>query len=175
MSWKKVMFGNAARPRSIQVLWMACHVRLPTKARLHRLGFIANTECIFCRNVETQDHLLFECAEMKQILGSILRWLEVLHQPEEWKKEIHWITSLCNNKGSIMKILQCWRFRNQICFGEKTSHEVVVSKIVDATVYRCWAKPKLRVSLNVIVLGLFVVYLVDWLVGSIGSLGCNSF
>lgn len=43
--------------------------------------------------------------------------------------------------GDIVRVLVA-------CFGDKPGEAVVVSRIIDATVYRCWARTKLRAPIS---------------------------
>ncbi|XP_058768077.1 uncharacterized protein LOC131641788 [Vicia villosa] len=149
--------ANTARSRSVQLLWVACHERIPTKARLVRLGLLDNSACVFCSEVETMEHLLFSCHATRTVWEHILKWLVVDHRSDSWNSEIAWMNRQCKKKGNKSRILlcaftetiyECWWYRNQACFGEKPSEMTVVSRIIDATVYRCWAKPKLRTTLS---------------------------
>lgn len=83
-----MMKGIIARARAVQVLWLASYRRLPTKASLCRLGTMTNQDYVFCGEVESLDHLLFKCVGVKTIWDSILNWLNVMHNPQEWKVEI---------------------------------------------------------------------------------------
>ena len=77
----KLVKYNKARPRAIMVLWMICHGKLATKARLQRLGMIDNSKCIFCDRNETVDHLFFYCLIFKQTWSKVLYWLRIQHDP----------------------------------------------------------------------------------------------
>lgn len=70
--WRKLFFSNLARPRAKFVFWTACHGRLATKVRMMKFGLLSDTKCNFCDHLETIDHLLFECAEMKDV------WIQIL-------------------------------------------------------------------------------------------------
>lgn len=50
VSWEKLMYGNAARPMALFVVWMSFQDRLAMKERMHRFGFIDNDICCLCRN-----------------------------------------------------------------------------------------------------------------------------
>jgi hypothetical protein len=72
-NWCNLVLHNTARPKAVFILWLMCHGRLATRMRLHRLGLITNTQCVFCASDETLDHLFFGCLVSKQI------WCKVLH------------------------------------------------------------------------------------------------
>lgn len=93
VDWKSVMKGNVTRARAMQVLWIAWHGRLPKKARLCRLGMLTYQDCVLCGDVESLDHLWFQCAGLKPIWESAFKWLNVMHDPQEWKEEITWLNT----------------------------------------------------------------------------------
>ncbi|XP_058759589.1 uncharacterized protein LOC131632884 [Vicia villosa] len=107
VEWKQVLKGNVARARAVQMLWLACHERLPTKARLCKLKLLAKQDCVFCGEVEYLDHLLFKCAGLRTIWECILSWLDVDHNPDEWKMEVMWMNTQRRKKGGKFRILQC--------------------------------------------------------------------
>lgn len=71
-SWRKVFLDNGARPRAKFCLWLACQEKLATKERLKGFGILNEDECCFCSAHETQNHLLFECGIMQNILMKML-------------------------------------------------------------------------------------------------------
>ncbi|KAH1222734.1 putative ribonuclease H protein [Glycine max] len=81
VTWRKIFYGNLARPRAKFILWMTCLDRLPTKDRLHRFGVVTDCKCVFCGLTETCDHLFFECATTKKVWADILRWISIMRIP----------------------------------------------------------------------------------------------
>ncbi|KAI5415549.1 hypothetical protein KIW84_040827 [Lathyrus oleraceus] len=88
--------------------WLACHGRLPMKGRLCRFGLIEMNNCCVCCHEETLDRLFYGCSEFKAIWLKILEWIQVDHDPKEWRKELVWIVSRSKGKGwraSILKLV----------------------------------------------------------------------
>ncbi|XP_058757557.1 uncharacterized protein LOC131630833 [Vicia villosa] len=54
VTWRKLFYGNLARPRAKFNLWMTCMERLPTKDRLQRFGVI-NDGMVHPSNIVTDD------------------------------------------------------------------------------------------------------------------------
>ncbi|CAK8572209.1 unnamed protein product [Lathyrus sativus] len=88
VTWAKLILHNRARPQAIITLWMICHDKLPTKARLFRLGMLQNNKCGFCNEEETIDHLFFCCFKLKQIWSGVLQWMGIQRIPTRWKEEM---------------------------------------------------------------------------------------
>ncbi|XP_058733586.1 uncharacterized protein LOC131605219 [Vicia villosa] len=128
VEWQGLIAGNVARPRAVFCLWMACHKRLATRDRLGKFGVSVPSSCGFCQEIETIEHLFFECERLKYVWANVLQWIRVDHTPQPWDREKNWITKYCKGKGKkcgIMKlalaetIYYCWKFRNDTCFGER--------------------------------------------------------
>lgn len=88
VTWRKIFYGNLARPIAKFILWMTCLDRLPTKDRLHRFGVVTDSKCVFCGLIETCDHLFFECATTKKVWADILRWISIMRIPGGWHSEL---------------------------------------------------------------------------------------
>ncbi|CAL5194246.1 unnamed protein product [Lathyrus oleraceus] len=86
--WNRMIYDNVVRPRTVMRLWLACHGRLPTKARLCRFRLIDTNTCYLCSHEETLDHLFYGCRESKAIWLKILEWIQVDHVPKEWWEEL---------------------------------------------------------------------------------------
>lgn len=123
--WRKVLFDNEARPRALFTLWMACHNRLATKSRLMKFGMLTEEKCVFCCETETQNHLLFECAVMKDIWCGVLQWINVIHEPQKWDNEIKLMIQMSKKNSWRSKLLRiafaetvyaCWNYRNEKVF-----------------------------------------------------------
>ncbi|XP_045815732.1 uncharacterized protein LOC123909010 [Trifolium pratense] len=153
VDWKTVMYQNIARPRAVFIFWLACHSRLATKDRLLKIGLTVNLQCCFCTQEETINHLFFGCTELKHIWQKVLRWLQVDHVPMEWSAELKWITKHSKGKGwkaQLVKsaaaetIYALWKYRNDVCFGNKVYNTNIDDDIINTIVYRGWRNAKLR-------------------------------
>ncbi|XP_058732785.1 uncharacterized protein LOC131604357 [Vicia villosa] len=153
VSWSVLFAGNIARPRALFCLWLACHKRLATRERLAKLGFINVTNCCFCNHNESIEHLFYGCSTMKNIWTEILDWIQTSHTPLEWPQELHWLTRSGKGKGikaGILKLAvaeclyQCWRLRNDVCFGNAQNIDKVVHNIKEAVIHREWSYRKYK-------------------------------
>lgn len=136
---------------------MVCHKSLATKERLTRFCMFNNVESCFCKNIETKEHLFFECPSVLPIWIIVLKWMKVHHNPGGWDQKVGWITNICKQKGWKKKIVQCsftetihkcWKIRNLMSFGGKMKDKIVVNSIIDAIAYRCGMKTKIRKHLS---------------------------
>lgn len=156
ITWSHLIQHNAARPRAVVSLWLICHDRLATKARLHHLGLLNDEMCGLC-NSDAGDinHLVMNCQVTKCIWRDVLHWLKILHQSACWSDEIKWIASITKGKrfmANMVKIAiaetvyDIWRYRNNVVFGTNYNVDIttVTRKIIDTIVIRGWSKPKYR-------------------------------
>ncbi|XP_058752653.1 uncharacterized protein LOC131625840 [Vicia villosa] len=154
VSWANVIQNNKAQPRAIVCLWMACHMRLPTRDRLKRFGMLQESVCLLCHaEEESHNHLFFECRKTEVVWQSILNWIEVDHKPLKWEDELLWITAVTRGKGwraMVVKvgitetIYSIWRLRNDTCFKNNVDNTNIVDRIKDSIVYRLWNIRKFR-------------------------------
>ncbi|XP_058745986.1 uncharacterized protein LOC131618845 [Vicia villosa] len=106
-SWRALMFGNMARPRSVFLLWLACNGMLATKDHLKKIGMIQDDRCAFCVQQESLDHLFFCCTNLKSIWEAVLSWLNINHVPLDWERELRWLTLNCKGRSWRAKFLKC--------------------------------------------------------------------
>ncbi|XP_058746599.1 uncharacterized protein LOC131619534 [Vicia villosa] len=151
--WRRILYDNGARPRAKFILWLACHGKLATKERLKRFDIMDDDTCSLCSAQETQNHLFFECDEMKSMLKQVLSWIKVQHSPGIWDEEINGLRLNAKGKGWKAKVLKiaytetiynCWLYRNDRCFENIDSNRGIVDRIIDTVIYRPWLNPKLR-------------------------------
>lgn len=125
VNWNCSLHKSLARPQVIFIFWLACHNRLPTKARLKRFGMVDDDKCVLCPVVETTDHLFFCCPTLKEWQSHVIPWLKVDHNPQGWDEERHWVNKV--GKGNRWKArmirsvvaemaYECWRYRNNLIF-----------------------------------------------------------
>ncbi|XP_058784855.1 uncharacterized protein LOC131659700 [Vicia villosa] len=157
--WCKLLWNNPASPRAQFTLWLACHDRLAMKERLHRFQLIDSPICVFCTNVETTQHLFFDCPGTRDIWYQILKWIWVLHHPSNWKTELDWFIKSCKGRGWKSILLKCaatetiyhtWKYKNAKFFGKDIHRNKIVKDILDATAYRVWENRKVRKQLAMI-------------------------
>ncbi|XP_058723274.1 uncharacterized protein LOC131595058 [Vicia villosa] len=104
--WKNMIRGNLESPRAVFSLWMACHCRLNTKDRILKIGVHTDGVCVFCGAMETCDHLFFDCAVTKVLWQQILFWLKLNHVPQEWSREVRWISEHTKGSSKSARILK---------------------------------------------------------------------
>ncbi|XP_058765539.1 uncharacterized protein LOC131639037 [Vicia villosa] len=157
--WRNILRNNKARPRATFCLWVSCHNRLATKVRMARLGFLPGevTTCSLCKlEEEDMEHLFFECPITGGVWASILDWIDVKHQHQNWNAELCWISNIANRKGWKMELLKValaetvygiWTMRNKICFDGIGNSLCIENSIKDTILYRVWQYRKLRIHI----------------------------
>lgn len=86
----KLLRHNNDMPISLFTFWVAYHRKLAKKDRLKKFDMIDNNEYHFCNKEDAINYFqfLFECEEMKQIWGVVLKWIQIDHVPRTWEEEI---------------------------------------------------------------------------------------
>lgn len=104
--WKRIFFQNSARPRACFILWLAFLGRLPTKDRLVKMGLINDLSCCFCQQVETLQHMFFDCEFTMKIWHVMLCWNVYTRNPEPWSSEKIWLIQENSKKRWRREILR---------------------------------------------------------------------
>ncbi|XP_058757250.1 uncharacterized protein LOC131630492 [Vicia villosa] len=158
VAWRKILFDNHARPRSLFTLWLALREKLPTKHRLKQFGFIDENVCSYCEDIESTNHLLFACKGTNHIWKEVLRWMHIQREPDCWSQEVRWMTTEANKKGwktQILKIAlaetvyEVWRYGNEKIFSNRNIDHLVGNKIKESILGRCLMSRKLQSHVNV--------------------------
>ncbi|XP_058725309.1 uncharacterized protein LOC131596605 [Vicia villosa] len=150
--WRNLIRGNLASPRAMFILWMTCQSRLHTKDRLVKFGTLTDGLCMFCGDVETCDHLFFDCRNTSPFWNQVLTWSQNTHTPQAWKDEIQWITNHAKGKSNIAKLLRIciaevinhvWIVRNNRVFNPTKMEQLKMQWVMDRIKYRAQIDRKL--------------------------------
>lgn len=123
--WHKLQINRYAHH-----LWLVCHGRLNTSARLARFGILISQQCYLCvSGKETDNHLFLHCHYSSYILIRLLHLLGLRVAGDSWLQVLQGILSIIDKaKGRIALCMlqvfcyQVWRERNarahyKGCFG----------------------------------------------------------
>lgn len=105
-----------------KIMWLIFRNRILTKVNLTKEGWIGSTQCMFCDQQETVNHLSLNCPLIKQVWY----WLgnNQLHY-QQWrslKHVFHFALALSKKERTAFLIVfsaTCWTFwkhRNEVCF-----------------------------------------------------------
>ncbi|XP_050219091.1 uncharacterized protein LOC126669623 [Mercurialis annua] len=73
VQWGKIIWSSGNIPRYSFITWMALIGRLVTKDKLRKWNVINDDKCSLCNvNLESRDHLFFDCSYSKKIWRSVL-------------------------------------------------------------------------------------------------------
>ncbi|XP_060212153.1 uncharacterized protein LOC132639746 [Lycium barbarum] len=134
MNWKCLMFHNAARPKSVFILWLCLHGKLLTIDRLLSWGLSFDPVCGLCKTYnEDSEHLFVKCAYAQQLWSRVLTWLQ---QPptsaQTWLQHLEWLINRGKGKSEQARLFRMvcaevtnsvWTERNARIF-EQRSREV---------------------------------------------------
>lgn len=122
MTWRKVFYNNSVRPKAIFILQLVCQDILATRTRLHKMGMVDDTQYSLCDKEETTRLLFFECDHHKEIWTNILKWIQIVHTPEDWHFERTWMEQNRigrRKKAAMIKptvtetIYEIWKYINE--------------------------------------------------------------
>lgn len=117
--------------------------RLPTKDRLLAWGLqVDGCCCFFHSEMETRNHLFFECNYSKTVWKEVLSLCSLQRSPRQWNFELQWPVLKLRGKALISIVLWLawgaffywiWRKWNCRIFGNtRLSEKVILEKIKDA-------------------------------------------
>lgn len=139
--WKRLICHNKATPKSVFILWLALHKRLPTKDRLIRWGINCAAVCPLCMNVdESLDHLFFQCSFSAEVWHRVMQWIGIQSLVCSFDQEVSHMARIARKKGDHAKltvmafteiIYALWCQRNSRIFGSIVKQvNVIVREIV---------------------------------------------
>ncbi|XP_062114406.1 uncharacterized protein LOC133825490 [Humulus lupulus] len=144
--WSKVVWCRLNIPKHSFMMWLAVLKRLKTRDRLLRFQVIDNADCLLCsRNIESVDHLFFECPYSTDCLEKIKQWLNWSMRTTLLSRIIRWIgkAKISKFKKNLFSaviaalVYQIWHNRNcKLWLSTLESTDVAVLKTKDAVKYR---------------------------------------
>ncbi|XP_062083482.1 uncharacterized protein LOC133789739 [Humulus lupulus] len=76
--WHAFTWNRYSFPKHKFITWLACQDNLLTKDRLIRFGITTESNCLLCEQAaESHQHIFFDCFYSKEIVTSILSWVEM--------------------------------------------------------------------------------------------------
>ncbi|XP_039041864.1 uncharacterized protein LOC120180647 [Hibiscus syriacus] len=90
--WHSLVWFPGHIPKHILILWMIVLDRLPTRARLMRMGLaIESDKCLLCDiEPETRNRIFFVCGHAKALWGVILSLCGINRGASSWNGELAW-------------------------------------------------------------------------------------
>ena len=78
VEWANTTWNRATTPRSRFIMWLAYQDKLKTKQKILNVGMIEDNICPICgTQIETKDHLFFNCVLSRQCIAMLRQWLKV--------------------------------------------------------------------------------------------------
>ncbi|XP_039023343.1 uncharacterized protein LOC120155962 [Hibiscus syriacus] len=106
-SWAGLIWFPLHIPRFAMITWFALFDRLPTRDRLLKLGLVVASECVLCSSdLETRDHLFFNCVFSKEVWGGILQICNLSRSVGGWSQEVLWAVAELKGRSLIITLLK---------------------------------------------------------------------
>lgn len=143
VSWSKGIWFTEATPKFSFITWLAAHNRLATGDRILRWNPQAMSACWLCNlDLETSDHLFFECPYSVEVWRGIVRNLAGLGRYLQWNRLIQVIASGGKGRGINFLMRYCfqvvtyalWQERNKRRIGEQSQPAACLIQRVDRIV-----------------------------------------
>uniref|UniRef100_A0A803Q8H2 Reverse transcriptase domain-containing protein n=1 Tax=Cannabis sativa TaxID=3483 RepID=A0A803Q8H2_CANSA len=118
-SWDKLIV-----PKHRFIFWQILNSQLLTRDYIGRILSIQNVHCPVCEaEVETHEHLFFNCIFTKQVIGAVMEWVGCFSWPRTHGELLNWCKNL--NQQPQMRVLNTviaatlysvWKNRNCCVF-----------------------------------------------------------
>ncbi|XP_056690365.1 uncharacterized protein [Spinacia oleracea] len=141
VQWRRVLCNSSASPKSLFILWLALHGRLPTKDRILQWGIVTDGLCSLCGSkLESTQHLFFQCSFSKKVWQKFLQGLHISRAVQNFDQEIQFPIRMSKNTIAVSKLFLAgfaetvyglWLQRNQRVFAghiqtaEQISRDVI--------------------------------------------------
>jgi hypothetical protein len=160
-----VWFPLAIRKNAF-ILWLVMQNRLHTGDRLLKWGYKGDVKCFFCHNqIETREHLFFECSFSYRIWKFLMSQCSVDNPPVIWDEVMqlgisNWgsrtLKSFLCRLGLSSVIYHLWCTRNEINHsGQPNTEEQILKKVLWEVRARIVGKGKFpKTRENLVLVGL---------------------
>ncbi|GJR55734.1 RNA-directed DNA polymerase, eukaryota [Tanacetum coccineum] len=150
---------NKCVPIKVNILaWKIQTEALPTRFNISRRGIdIDSILCSICECVvESARHVFFSCSLVRQILGKVCSWWDIMHiDVNSYVEWVNWMNSLRLKSKSKLMIegvfyvvwWHVWTFRNKLLFEDKKPLKpIIFDNVVSRSYY--WCKFRCKVSFS---------------------------
>ena len=128
VNWSRNVWCRYSVPKHRFITWLTMRSRLYTRDRLLNFNLVQDATCVLCSNdIETHDHLFFQCLCSVMILQQITQWMGY----DSTSHSLHSILHKCGNiRGNRMKkrallvaiaatVYGVWKLRNDVIWRKK--------------------------------------------------------
>lgn len=140
VAWFKGVWFAEGTPKFSFIVWLAVQNRLATGDRILRWNAQAISTCWLCQSeIETRDHLFFDCAYSKEVWKGTVKNMAGLGDIHQWSRVLQAVTNGCQGKELTflmrysfqMVVYAIWHERNIRRVGEPSQHAVCLISRLD--------------------------------------------
>ncbi|XP_062100790.1 uncharacterized protein LOC133806714 [Humulus lupulus] len=143
--WDDIVWNRGVVPKHRFIGWLAASNRLHTRDRLHHMGIILNSNCLFCDiQEETIEHLFFRCCYGDYCIFQLKEWLGWNVQADNIMQLMRWV-----NKSKVSRfrkmvystmilaaVYSIWNARNIVFWDSKVMRREILVQNVKCTVHK---------------------------------------
>lgn len=118
-----VVWSLKIPPRVQCFLWLLTKNKVLTRDNLSIRRHVEDKSCLFCCELETVNHLFFDCVVARQLWAHIAAVFDVHLEPSLESVGKFWLS---NKKNCVLNIVSSaapwslWKLRNDLCFQKFT-------------------------------------------------------
>ncbi|CAA7058554.1 unnamed protein product [Microthlaspi erraticum] len=148
VNWAPLLWHKAGLPRHQTITWLFLLNRSPTLDRMSAWGYDSDGTCLLCGiELETRDHLFFECSFSASVWRRLMFCLNLHNVPGHWAQLLDWLTSASLDTTKKLALLQdwqgavyeLWKERNRLHDGVTFPYGKIFSLILSSVRDKCRA------------------------------------
>ncbi|XP_074297257.1 uncharacterized protein LOC141627962 [Silene latifolia] len=123
VDWHRMTWNKWTIPKHSFIAWIYKHKNMNTNDKLHNLGISTENTCCLCaQNVETLEHLFFDCGYSRKVIDLVSHWIRVplpRHAILQWSLRRRGVQIKVDLTFAVINafIYHVWRQRNLCKYG----------------------------------------------------------
>ncbi|GAV79911.1 zf-RVT domain-containing protein [Cephalotus follicularis] len=135
--WHNLVWHRSRIPKHAFYLWLEFRAAHKTKDKLLAIGVLQSAGCVFfCRELESLEHLYFQCPYTENIWKRVLALCNISKPILSWLEEVQWMIEhmkgdnfleMVRKLALAATVFHIWLERNRRCFNNRflSSQEII--------------------------------------------------
>ncbi|GAV89808.1 zf-RVT domain-containing protein [Cephalotus follicularis] len=149
VDWHKLVWHPARIPKHAFCLWLVLRRAHRTRDKLLAIGVLHIASCVFnCGEVESLEHLFFQCPFTHNVWMAVLAMCNVLRPISQWMDEVQWMLdharghkflALVRKLAFATSVYHIWLERNRRCFKNQfMPAQEIIDRIKHDVSWKVW-------------------------------------